>query len=392
MANESFIQYLSEQLLILEQSGRHRRLRVIDSPAENRVVIDHKPYLAFCSNNYLGLANDPRLKQAAVEAIHEYGWGSGASRLICGTLRPHKLLEEELAQFKAAPAAIVFPTGYMANLGVISAVVGRQDTVIIDRLCHASIVDGCRLSQAKLQVYPHCDLAALEKVLKRSQNYSKRLIITDSVFSMDGDLAPLPQMLELAHRYAAILMVDEAHATGVLGEHGRGALEHFQLEGEVDIVMGTLSKAVGSLGGFVTGDERLIDFLRQRARSFIYTTASPPAACAAAVAGLRIIAGEPRLRQRLWQNTNYLKAGLRKLGFDIMGSQTPGSLTPIIPIMLGDEASVMKASAYLFEHSILIPGIRPPTVPKGQCRLRISLMASHTQEDLDRLLDVLRGL
>jgi glycine C-acetyltransferase/8-amino-7-oxononanoate synthase len=388
LAASSFLQYIADQLLALKQAGRHRQLRVIDGPSDTTVIIDGKPYLAFCSNDYLGLANDPRLKAAALEAVQRYGWGSGASRLISGTLKPHQLLEQKLAQFKAAQSSIVFPTGYMANLGVISAVVGRQDTVIIDRLCHASIVDGCRLSRARLQVYPHKDLTVLEKILARGRNNSRRLIITDSVFSMDGDLAPLPQLVELARRHGALLMVDEAHATGVLGEHGRGAVEHFGLEGGVvDIAMGTLSKAVGSLGGFVAGNEQLIDFLRQRARSFIYTTALPPAACAASIAALGIIASEPQLRERLWRNTEYLKTRLLKLGFDLMDSQTP-----IIPVLLGDEAEVMRASAYLFVQGILIPGIRPPTVPAGQCRLRISLSAKHTREQLDRLLDVLRGL
>jgi 8-amino-7-oxononanoate synthase len=381
MPDRAFLQYLSDQLLILRQGNLYRQPKVLDGPADCRVIIDNKLYLAFCSNNYLGLANDQRLKDAAMAAIREYG-----------SLRPHQVLEQELAQFKAAQASIVFPTGYMANLGVISAVVGQKDTVIIDRLCHASIVDGCRLSQARLQVYPHGDLDALEGILKRSQKYDKRLIITDSIFSMDGDLAPLPQLLNLARQYGAIIMLDEAHATGVLGQHGRGAVEHFALEDEPDIVMGTLSKALGSLGGFVAGSSELIDFLRQKARSFIYTTALPPAACAASIAGLKIIANEPQLRQRLWENTHYLKTGLHKLGFDTMGSQTPGSMTPIIPILLGDEAKTMQASAYLFGHGILIPGIRPPTVPKGTCRLRISLMATHTREDLDCLLDVLRRL
>ncbi len=392
MANQAFLQYISDQLLMLKQAGRYRQPRIIDSPTDRRVMIDEKSYLAFCSNNYLGLANGERLKAAAAAAIREYGWGSGASRLISGSLRPHQALEEALARFKAVQSSIVFPTGYMANLGVISAVAGRKDTVIIDRLCHASIVDGCRLSQARLQVYPHCELNVLEGILKRSQNYARRLIITDSIFSMDGDIAPLPGLVSLARQYGAILMLDEAHATGVLGEHGRGAVEHFKLKDEPDIVMGTLSKAVGSLGGFVAGNSELTDFLRQRARSFIYTTALPPAACAASIAGLKIITGEPQLRQQLRQNTDYLNAGLIKLGFDAVGSMPLGSATPIIPIMLGDEARVMQAAAYLFEHGILIPGIRPPTVPRGKCRLRISLMATHTQADLDCLLDILRGI
>jgi 8-amino-7-oxononanoate synthase len=387
MAGDSFLREVSEQLLNIKRAGLYRELKVINSPAEPSVIIDNKPYLVFCSNNYLGLANDRRVKEAAIETINKYGLGSGASRVICGNSSPHQRLEEELARFKGVRDAIIFPTGYMANIGVISSVAERGDTLIIDRLSHASIVDGCRLSQAKLQVYPHNDLDALESVLNRSRKFRRRLIVTESIFSMDGDIAPLPQLVELAKKHEALLMVDEAHATGVLGEHGRGAAELFGQEAGLDISMGTLSKAVGSLGGFVAGDERLINYLRQRARSFIYTTALPPAVCAVAICALRIIDAEPKLRERLWQNVAYLRSGLIKLGFDTMNSQTQ-----IIPVLLKDESRVMSASNYLFERGILVPGIRPPTVPKGQCRLRICLSASHNQEQLKHLLDALRGI
>ncbi len=387
MADESLLEYLSEQLVKLKKTTLYRKIKLIEGPCGSNLIINGKKYLAFCSNDYLGLANHPKLKQAAKAAISQYGSGSGASRLICGTQSLHIQLEQKLAKFKQAPAAIVFPSGYMANLGIISSVVGRGDIIIIDRLSHASIIDACRLSYAKLAVYPHNDLNKLEHILKRSQNYNQRLIITDSIFSMDGDLADLPALAGLARRYNAALMIDEAHATGVLGESGRGAAEHFGLKDEIDISMGTLSKAAGSMGGFVTGDKQLIDFLRQRARSFIYTTALPAAACAASIAGLDIIINQPQLRKKLWQNTKYLKNGLKKLGFKLMGTQSP-----IIPILLYDEDTTMRAAEYLFEHGILIPGIRPPTVPKGKCRLRISLSATHSKDELDYLLSIIKSV
>jgi len=388
MANQAFFSSLLAQLENLKQAGHYRTLKkVIDSPADSKVIIDNKQYLVFCSNNYLGLANDPRLKEAAILATQKYGWGSGASRLICGNLRPHQKVEQALAHFKQAPAAILFPTGYMANVGTISALVGPKDTVIIDRLCHASIIDGCRQSRAKLQVYEHKDMQALEHILKRSQKFNQRLIVTDSVFSMDGDLAPLAHIVKLARAYNAITMVDEAHATGVLGAHGRGATEYLGVEGKIDIVLGTLSKAIGSLGGFVSGPAELIEYLYNRARSFIYTTAPPPAVCAATMAALEIIQSEPERRQRLWHNVNYIKQGLCKLGFDLGQTETQ-----IIPIILGDETHTMQVSEKLYEQGILIPGIRPPTVPRNRCRLRLTVMAHHTKEELDYVLDVMRRL
>jgi len=383
--NDLLDRELRRELDDLRLSGRYRNFKIIQSASLPEAIIQGKRYKVFCSNNYLGLANHPRLKQAACEAAERLGSGSGASRLVCGNMSAHVELEEELARFKQAEAAIIFPTGYMANLGAISALAGPKDTVIIDRLCHASIIDGCRLSRAKLQVYEHLDMDSLEHVLSRSGKYRRRLVITDSIFSMDGDIAPLPQIIELCRRYQAVSMVDEAHATGVFGEHGRGTLEHLGVEGQMDVVMGTLSKAVGSLGGFVVGSQVLIDYLRQNCRSFIYTTALPPGVCAASTAGLKIIQDEPQRRQRLWENVEYLRRGLLELGFNLMGSQSQ-----IIPVLLGDEARTIQVSEKLFRQGILIPGIRPPTVPKGQSRLRITLMSDHSREDLDCLLEALR--
>ncbi len=384
--NDLLAKELRRELDDLKLAGRYRNFRVIQSASLPEGIIQGKRYKIFCSNNYLGLANHPRLRQAACESTERLGSGSGASRLVCGNMSAHVELEEELARFKQAEAAIVFPTGYMANVGTISTLAGPEDTAIIDRLCHASIIDGCRLSGAKLQVYKHLDLDSLEHVLSRSGKYRRRLVITDSIFSMDGDIAPLPQIIELCQCYGAVSMVDEAHATGVFGEHGWGTLEHFGVEGQVDVVMGTLSKAVGSLGGFVVGPQILIDYLRQSCRSFIYTTALPPGVCAASTAGLRLIRDEPQRRQRLWENVEYLRRGLLELGFNLMGSQSQ-----IIPVLLGDETRTMQASEALFHQGILIPGIRPPTVPKGQCRLRITLMADHSREDLDCLLEALQN-
>src|SRR3989338_7747841 len=349
------LEFIDQELEALKKAGLYRELKVID---RSKIII-------FCSNDYLGLANHPKVIKKATGALKKFGAGAGASRLISGNTIIHEELEKKLARFKKREAAIVFPTGYMANLGTISALTNEKDTIIIDRLNHASIIDACRLTKAKFQVYPHKDMATLEKILKRSEIYKKRLIITDSIFSMDGDIAPLPQIVKLAKRYNAITMIDEAHATGVLGQNGRGAEEHFGIEGQIDIVMGTLSKAIGSLGGFVAGSQRLIDYLRNKARNFIYTTALSPASCAAAIAALEIIEAEPKIRQRLWTN-------VKSLGFK--------SETPIIPIMIGDTKKTMAISQKLLARGFFISGIRPPTVPRDQSRLRLTITANHSQE------------
>ena len=369
------LEFIDEELKLLKGTGLYRQLRTIEKTDGRTITIDGKSYLNFCSNNYLGLANHPRIIEAAQKATAEYGAGAASSRLISGNTILHEKLERKIAEFKKREAAIVFPTGFMANLGVMTALLDEKDTVIIDRLDHASIIDACRLSKAKLQVYPHKDMKALEKILGRSQSFSKRLIVTDSVFSMDGDLAPLPEIWSLANKHRSLVMIDEAHATGVLGKCGRGLEEHFGLEGRTDIVMGTLSKAIGSLGGFVAGSQQLINYLHNKARSFIYTTALPPASCAAALAALELIENDPSF-------LNKLRANLKSFS----------AIVPIIPIILGSAEKAVKASQDLFKRGILLSAIRPPTVPQGQSRLRLTICAQHTKEDIDCLVSSLREL
>ena len=364
----------------LAEAGLLRSPVTVEGRQGPRVRIGGAEYLCFCSNNYLGLADHPKLIEAAKAAAGQYGTGSGASRLVSGTMQIHRELEEAVARFKGAEAAIVFATGYMANVGTIQALVGKGDTVYCDRLNHASIFDGCRLSGATLRVYPHKDVDRLDHLLGRERE-GEALVITDTVFSMDGDVAPLPDLAEVCERHGATLMIDEAHATGVLGDNGRGAAEHFAVEARIPVIMGTLSKAVGSLGGYVAGSRGLIDLLLNRARSFIYTTAPPPAVCAASIAGLEIIQDEPERRGELWRRTKELHDGLRNLGFEIGSCETP-----ITPVIVGKSQDALELSNKLFERRILAPAIRPPTVPDGTARIRLTPMATHTAEDVDRLL------
>lgn len=379
--------FLTEELDRLKKEGLFRELRIIDSCEGPTIKIAQDEYILLSSNDYLGLTQHPKVKEKAKEAIERFGCGSGASRLISGTTSLHCELESKLAEFKKTEAALVFASGYAANLGVISSLTGRGDCLIIDKLNHASIIDGCRLSEADLRVYPHKDMVSLERILKQTQNKRLRLIITDGVFSMDGDIAPLPEIVGLAKKYNGLVMVDDAHGTGVLGKEGRGTVEYFDLEGHIDIQMGTLSKALGSLGGFIAGSNVLIDYLINKARSFIYSTALSPAQTAAALAGLEVIQTEPQLRQKLWENVRYLKEGLQSLGFDTMQSQTQ-----IIPVFIGDTDKTMQASKFLYENGIFAPAIRPPTVPKGKSRLRLSLMSTHTNTHLDKVLAAFKAL
>jgi len=374
---------VQKELSKLESLRLRRRMRTLESAQDRIVNIAGKNYISFCSNNYLGLCNHPKVKKAAIGAIEKYGVGAGASRLISGNFALHEELEQRIARFKGTEAAAVFPTGYMTNVGTISALAGRGDTVICDRLNHASIIDGARLSGAKLLVYRHVDCNSLEDTLKRSAKYRSRLLITDTVFSMDGDVAPLDEIVGLAEKYDAMLMADEAHAVGFLGANGWGAIEHFGLNARIPVVMGTLSKATGSIGGYIAGSADLIEYLRNKARSFIYTTALPPAACAAAIAGIHIIENNPDLVERLRQNSRYLRSKLVENGIDILNSTTQ-----IVPIITGDPESALKLSRTLYENGLLAPAIRPPTVPRGASRVRISLMAQHTVEDIDKLVDI----
>ncbi|MFQ5685928.1 MAG: 8-amino-7-oxononanoate synthase [Candidatus Scalindua sp.] len=375
---------ISDELERIKKSGLYRELNIVEGAQGTHLEINSKTYLSFCSNNYLGLANHPLILNAVKDAVEKYGWGTGASRLVSGNMKLHEALEGEISRFKEKEASIVFPTGYMANIGTISSLVSKGDLVICDKLNHASIIDGCRLSGADFRVYPHGDMEKLENILKKSSKYPRKLIVTDTVFSMDGDIAPLSDIVRIAHKYKAMVMVDEAHGTGVFGNKGRGVVEHFNLSKKVTIIMGTLSKAVGSLGGYVSGDADLINFLRNKARPFIYTTALPPAVCAASIAGIKLIRKDPSLRTSLWNNVRYLKEKLDLLNFNVIPSESP-----IIPILIGDAKKAVDVSKSLYKKGILIPAIRPPTVPAKSSRLRMTVMSTHTREDLESLLDAL---
>ena len=381
------MKYISDELSKIKESGLYRELKAVENAQDTRIDIEGKTYLSFCSNNYLGLANHPSVVNAVKKAVDEYGWGACASRLVSGNMTLHEALEKEISRFKRKDAAIVFPTGYMANLGVISSLVSGGDLVISDKLNHASIIDGCRLSGADFRVYAHCNMEKLETILKKTSKYNRKLIVTDSVFSMDGDLAPLPDIVRIAKEYNAMVMVDEAHGTGVFGENGRGVVEYFNLDNEVDVVMGTLSKAIGSLGGYVCGDDDLISYLRNKARPFMYTTALPPAVCAASIASINLIQEDPSLREALWNNVCCIKERLGLLGIDMISSQSQ-----IIPLLIGDTQKAVDISKLLYERGVLIPAIRPPTVPANSSRLRMTVMSSHTQDDLERLFKVLKDV
>jgi 8-amino-7-oxononanoate synthase len=378
------MKHISDELKQIKRAGLYRELNSVEGSQGTHLEIKGKTYLSFCSNNYLGLANNPLVIKAVKDAVGRYGWGAGASRLVSGNMRLHEVLEGEISRLKGKEASIVFPTGYMANIGTISSLVSKGDLVICDKLNHASIIDGCRLSGAGFRVYPHCDMKKLENILKKATKYSRKLIVTDTVFSMDGDIAPLPDIVRIAHKYNAMVMADEAHGTGVFGKRGGGVVEHFNLSKKIDIVMGTLSKAVGSLGGYVSGDADLINFLRNKARPFMYTTALPPAVCAASIAGIKLIRKNPSLRKSLWNNVRYLKEKLDLLNFNLIPSDSP-----IIPILIGDAKKAVDVSKLLYKKGILIPAIRPPTVPARSSRLRMTVMSTHTRKDLERLLEVL---
>ncbi len=379
--------FLGDEVVLLKAQGLTRRLRRQEGAQGREITIDGRKVLNFCSNDYLGLADDPRLKEAAVQTIGREGLGAGASRLVCGNMLAHQRLEGAIARFKAAEACLLFSTGYMANVGIISSIFGREDIVFCDRLNHASIIDGILLSQARLRRYPHRDMQALEAMLQEASGFKKKGIITDSVFSMDGDIAPLNEIVRLARTYDCIVMIDEAHALGVMGENGRGLAEHCGVEDQIDIAMGTLSKAAGSFGAYCCGSAELIAFLVNKARSFIYTTGMPPAIAAASMRAIEIIQGEPARRQRLWENTGYMKAALKSAGWDTLGSQTP-----IIPIVVGDPEVAVAFSDRLLEEGVFVSAIRPPTVPQDTARLRLTVTAAHTREDLDYAVGKLKAV
>ncbi|MEK7841116.1 MAG: 8-amino-7-oxononanoate synthase, partial [Deltaproteobacteria bacterium] len=371
--------FIEQELSQLKDAGLYRCLSLIQSPQGPKVKINGTEVILLCSNNYLGLANHPKIKQAAIKAIEKYGFGSGASRLVSGNMELHAELEQRLARFKGAEAALVFNSGYHANIGIISALIGRGDVIFSDKLNHASIIDGGILSRAKFIRYPHKDINALESLLKKHSSFNTHhstLIVTDGVFSMDGDIAPLKELLELAGKYNCILMVDDAHATGVLGANGKGTLEHFGIENPNIIQMGTLGKALGCFGAYVAGSKKLVDYLINRARSFIYTTSLPPSVCAAGIAALDIIENEPQLRVDLRNRVLYFRTELKQAGLDTLNSETQ-----IIPILVGEAEKAARISRDLLDKGIFLQAIRPPTVPKGTSRLRVTLMANHSYDD-----------
>jgi 8-amino-7-oxononanoate synthase len=376
---------LEEQILSelerLKRQALYRQMRTIDSEHGARINHQRRSMLMLSSNNYLGLASHPALKRAAIAAAERFGTGSGASRLIAGNLKVLSDLEARIAQFKGVEAALVFGSGYLANLGTIPALAGAQDVILSDELNHASLIDGCRLARAQVMVYRHCDCDHLRSMLEQTRGARRRIIVTDSVFSMDGDVAPLANIAELARRYQAAVMIDEAHAVGVLGPKGAGLASALGLEREIDIQMGTLSKALGSYGAYVAGSRALIDFLINRARSFVFTTGLPPASAAAASAAIDLIEAEPERIKRLWDNGCYLRQRLIDLGFRL-----GASATPILPVIVGDAQPALDLADALLKRDIFVLAIRPPTVPEGSARLRVTPTAEHTRGDLDEAI------
>ncbi|HYF91727.1 MAG TPA: glycine C-acetyltransferase [Symbiobacteriaceae bacterium] len=375
----SVTDFLAEELNALKEAGLYRPLKELQSPQKPRSVINGREVINLSSNNYLGLADDPRLKQAMVEATQKWGAGSGAVRTIIGTMTIHNDLERKLAEFKHTEAAVVFQSGFTCNSGVIPVLVSDGDAIISDELNHASIIDGCRLTKAVIHRYKHSDMTDLARVLKETDGqYRRRLIITDGVFSMDGDIAPLPQIVALAEAHGCMTYVDDAHSSGVLGSNGQGSVHHFGLNGRVTVQVGTLSKAVGVLGGYVAGPKALIELLWHKGRPFLFSTSHPPGVAAACIRSIEIMESEPQLIARLWENTRYFKAKLEALGFN-----TGKSETPITPVIAGDEVKAMKLSDRLLEEGVFAQGIAFPTVQKGKARVRTIVTAAHTKEDLD---------
>ena len=375
--------FLEAEIQKLKEAGLYRELRVLDGEQRARCRIDGKEVVNLSSNNYLGLATDPRLRQAAKAAIDKLGVGSGAVRTIIGTMALHVELERRLAEFKHTEACLVFQSGCAANQGVIQSLFAPGDLIFSDELNHASIIDGCRLSRAEVRVWPHRDTAALDQKLAAAADHpGKKLVVTDGVFSMDGDIAPLPEIVRVAEKYGAIIMVDDAHASGVLGKNGRGSVDHFGLHGRVHIQVGTLSKAIGALGGYVAGGMPLRDFLVHRARPFLFSTSHPPSVTATCLEAINILEREPELVERLWDNARYFKAGLKRLGFN-----TGQSETPITPVIAGEAKRAMRLSDRLFEEGVFAQGIGFPTVPNERSRVRTIVTAAHTRDDLDFALE-----
>lgn len=374
-------QYLADNISELQEQGLYNTIRVIDSPMDGHVTIDGKQVLNFCANNYLGLANHPRLKEAAKKAIDEYGIGPGAVRTIAGTMSLHEKLEQRLAEFKKAEAVVTFQSGFTANLATIPALVGKGDVIFSDRLNHASIIDGCRLSRAKIIAYEHNSPDDLRRKIEDVTDYNRRLIITDGVFSMDGDIAPLPELYEVANEHNIMLMVDDAHGEGVLGNGGRGIVDHFGLHGKVDVEVGTMSKAFGVMGGIVAGKKVIIDWLKQRGRPFLFSSAMTVPDVAACLAAVDMLENSDELVKRLWSNAAFFKEELTKMGFN-----TGVTETPIVPVILGEAPVAQEFSKRLMEEGVFAMAIGFPTVPQGTARIRVMNTAAHTQTDLEEAL------
>ncbi len=378
--------WIETELQNLKDAGLYNRIRTLSSPQGAWLIVDGQRALNFCSNNYLGLANHPRLVEAAKRAIDRYGVGPAAVRTIAGTMDLHVQLEQRFAQFKGVESAITFQSGFSANLATIPALVGKDDLIISDELNHASIIDGCRLSGAKIMRYKHCDVQDLEQVLKENRSeYPRALVITDGVFSMDGDIAPLDKIYEAAQSYQAILMVDDAHGEGVIGRGGRGIVDHFHLHGKVDVEVGTMSKAFGVVGGVVAGNPKVVEWLQQRGRPFLFSSAMTVPDTAACLASLDLLEESTELVDRLWENTRYFKQEMQSLGFDI-----GNSFTPITPVMLGEAPLAQQFSRDLFEQGVFAMALGFPTVPRGKARIRVMISASHSKQDLEYGLQAFR--
>ncbi len=381
--------HLTRQIDDLKQRGTFFKLRVLEDEQAPVCTYDGRRVINLASNNYLGLCNHPRLREAAIVATERFGVGSGAVRTIAGTMRIHMELEEKIARFKGVEACVVFQSGFAANAGTVSSILGKDDFILSDELNHASIIDGARLSRAKVKVFRHKDVSHCEELLQEvADDPGRKLIITDGVFSMDGDIGPVDKLAELAERYGAIMMVDDAHASGVLGRNGRGSVDHFGMTSKVDVQVGTLSKAIGALGGYVCGSRDLIDFLYHRARPFLFSTSHPPSVAATCIAAFDLLESEPERIERLWSNTMYFRGQLEAAGFDVGGHTTPRSETPITPIILGDGRTTMDFSKALFDAGVMATGIAFPTVPEGKARVRTIMTSEHTREQIDQALEV----
>ncbi len=376
------LRYLADELDALRAQGLYRRLRVLDGEQKARTSFDHRSVVNLSSNNYLGLTTHPKLRERAIEAIRLFGVGSGSVRPIAGTMSIHMELEQKLAAFKHTEATVVFQSGFTANAGTVSSILGKDDFIVSDELNHASIIDGARLSRASIKVFPHRDAAAARAIVAALPRDRRTLIITDGVFSMDGDIGALPELCDVADEFGCIMMVDDAHASGVFGRNGRGTVDHFGLHGRVDVQVGTLSKAIGALGGYVAGSKALVEFLYHRARPFLFSTSHPPAVAAACLGAIEVLETEPQLIERLWDNTRFFKSGLQALGFN-----TGTSESPITPVIVGDAARAMKLSDELFQEGVFAQGIGFPTVARDKARVRTIVTATHTRDELQFALD-----